>query len=381
LGRRIALVDVLREIKSEIPEDAVYLYLLGVDNSGLSEVLFDEFHKGVYDNEGSNAVAGKVKPLVIPTSVRKMVREYVDRTILRDIDYSNDSEAFRIYSFDECTSNTYPKFVRDALDSVEIAQHASLDDHRSAVLSLKAAVCHGGVNHAVASSRGCLYAGCGSVLNDAKWRDLGFDVLSARQRSKLALFDQMYWMALTKMRSKNELLGPYEWSTFCDLMEVLSLLEYKRGFREASNAYAIHEYSKMAAVGQERIEKVRWDYPVAGLRNFITGAIDSSLELYSKFSPAAALLVGRNVRLSWLHDICQTGRTLALRYYDEKAIRALVESKGPNTQSVAVRLFMEQEIAIERRKIQTVASVLKTNRHERNQYDGECDCEAPCECC
>ena len=376
LGRRIALIDVLREIQSEIPDDAVYLYLLGVDNSGLGELLMDEFHKGAYDGEGSDANAVKIKPVPIPAALRKMVKEYITRTILKEL--TDKAYMSCIYVDFEAMHNTYPKFIRDALDSVAIAQNASLDDHRAAVLTLKAATCGGGLKHINDTSRGYVEAGYLGRVRDDQWKAMDFDVLSPRQKSKLVLFDSMYCHALSQMRAKNELLGPYEWSTFCDLMEVLTILEYCRGFREAANAYAVHEYAKMAAVGRERIARVCYDYPVSRLRSQCTGAIDSGLELYSKLSPAAALLVGRNVRVHWFHDICGTTNTLFLRYYDEKALRAHLEAKGPNTSSTAVRLFMEQEVAIERRKIAEISCVLKNNRRH-DCYEGEC--EAPCECC
>ena len=373
LSRSLALTGLLRELSPDVPDDAVLFYLVNTDCSGLKQSVFDNLYNSVGYYEGNPTLSQPMKPIAIPDALRKMTNEYFITILVSEL-YSASWNAcdscFDPYS----RAWLFPKKVRDALDRVPITNCATLQDHKVMVDSLRASICNDTIDTSDQSKR---YWDCDR--REKYWKNQGFDVLSVKQVTKLRQLRDMYSATVNEMRLSRKMPNPYEWSTLCDVLELILILGYNNGFVEASNAYSLYEYAKMAEVGRERTKKFSDPYEVNRLRDLHSASIDRSLDFYSKLSPKAALMIGRNTRLSFFESACGVSSPMPIMSWDDRAIRKYLAYKHQD-QSTAVKLFMKYEVAIQRRKIEEISRTIRKHGHACDRCEeGEQPCD--CACC
>ncbi len=151
---------------------------------------------------------------------------------------------------------------------------------------------------------------------------------------------------------------------------------YRGGFIEAANAYTLYEYAKMVEAGRERARRIPDLYPVSNQKDPYTTTIDACADFYSKLSPMAALMTGRNVRVDCFFYRDRSVPRVFNWLYEHRAIKRYLE-KFKQPQSTAVKLFAQYEVAVQRFKICRIQDTISSQKR------GDC-CESscdPCECC
>ena len=375
LSRSLALVGVLRELSQDVPDDAVLLYLINNDCSGLKNSVFSELYRnvGVWENQNPT-LSNPLKNVNVPDALRTMANEYFMTLLVTEI-YTAVWASSGNNFCEEGRVQVMPRKVREALDRVPITAHATVQDHKVMIDALKASISIDSFKIADPHRSDYDYR---SIDREEYWKKQDFDVLSPKQLSKIFQLRDMFCDAIGKMKMERKLLNPYEWSTLCDLIDLILILTYSGGFIEASNLYSLYEYSKMAESGRERAVMFFEPYQVSHLSNLRGSTIDKALSFYSKLSPKAALMTGRNVRLNFFR-CCGASSALPLWYEEERAIRKYLEFKRQPV-STAVKLFMKYEIAIQRKRIWEISMTLREQKRR-----GDCCCaDDPCEapgCC
>ena len=375
LCRRIALVSLLREISgANIPDDAVLFYLINTDCAGLKSTIFDDLYDSTRWGE-STATQQPMHNITIPDGIRKMAEGYLFEMIAEELRFCfwNGCDSYQLWG-NTNTAPIFPKKIREALDRAQITANAELLDHKATVDALHACICNETIEVGKKNNDAPSF-----VSRKGYWQSQHFDVLSFKQIGKISQLRDLYHRAVNKMTMSRKLLNKYEWNTLCDLLEVLLVLNYDCGYMEAANAFTVLEYAKMAEVGRERAKKFEELYEVRKLRSLYSTSIDRALDFYSRLSPEAAILVGRNVRASFFSQGCGVESVLPIWHHDAQAIKRYLEFKKQNV-STSVKIFMRYEVAIERRKIDELGRALKSHNHTcRRGYD-ECE-DSPCCCC
>ena len=385
--RVIALIGVLRELTDAVPDDAVLLYLYNVDCSGLRDCIL----RSVYDKpsrfgsvDNRTPVTSMPSPkLIIPDALRKMADNYFFSVLHEEIRYSNS------YSEEQCLRapgykdsqwvKAYPKAVRDALDVARLTAHASLDDHKAVIDTLRASVCTAATNLAtrVDSMRDRWCSTFSYKVTNYEWKRYGFDILTRAQEDTIQLLFDMYFRAIDKLMLDKKIPNPYVWSTFCNLLEILILLKSPLGFAQAANLYTVHEYAKMAEVGHQRIALIDNETYASRSKDQYGCLVDEGVKICSKLSPKAVLMLGRNARLDFI--TYSTG-IFQSAGYSSSALEKYINENNRTT-STAVSLFVKYELAIQRSKLSAIKRAIDEKR-KNGQSRYEC-CEAPCEdaCC
>ena len=372
LSRSLALVGVLRELSQDVPDDAVLLYLINNDCSGLKDSVFSELYRNVsvWGNQNPT-LSNPLKNVNVPDALRTMANEYFMTLLITEIYTAVWASSGNNFST-EGRVQVMPRKVREALDGVPITAHATVQDHKVMIDALKASISIDSFKIADPHRSDYDYR---SIDREMYWKQQDFDILSPKQLSKIFQLRDMFCYAISKMKMERKLLNPYEWSTLCDLIDLILILTYSGGFIEASNLYSLYEYSKMAESGRERAVMFSEPYQVSHLSNLRGSTIDKALSFYSKLSPKAALMTVRNVRLN-LFRCCEASSALPLWYEEERAIRKYLEFKRQPV-STAVKLFMKYEIAIQRKRIWEISMTLRKQSREGNCCCADDPCEAP----
>lgn len=370
LSRNIAFIGLLREMSDEVPDDAVLFYLINTDCAGLKDSVFSDLYDSARWAENSTT-ATPMKELRIPDGLRKMTEGYFFNILLDEIMHIAYCYSDLLCRESSGSVWTLPSKVREALDRVQITTHATVQDHKPAIDALHASICNETIatDTAWRSMRDC------ESGRAAFWNKQGFDTLSFKQMAKIRQLFDIFHRAMDKMRMDRKRLNPFEWATFCDLLDVMILLTHEGGYTEAANVYTLHEYAKMAEVGRERGRKFNEVWEVSRLRSLYGSAIDRALDFYSKLSPKASILIGRNVLVHFFNSSCRVTNALPMWEGDERNIRRYLEFKRQPV-STAVKLFMKYEVAIHRRKIEEIGYTLRKHNHSCDRE--ECCCDAPC---
>lgn len=376
LNRTIALSGVLRELSETVPDDAVFFYLNNTDCSGLKNCIFRNLWNNFDWDDKNPVLSTPTKRCFIPDAIRKMTHEYFMSILVSELEGA-------LWETTNCTvgrnSYVFPKRIREALDRVPVTEGATLQDHKVMIDSLKASISIDTIN---ASDSQRNMSRCMARSN--WWKQQGFDILSQSQVNKLYKLRNMYLSAVRKMALDRKLLSPYEISTMCDLLIVLCILMYREGFIEAANAYTLYEYSKMAEAGHERVKRLPQIYQVSEQKNLYYTSVDACVDCYSKLSPMAALMTGRNVRIDNFYYRSRGSNKPFNWLYEQHAIKRYLESiKQP--QLTSVKLFVQYEVAIQRFKIYRIQDALADANRDGNRClcSVSCDDRAdePCEYC
>ena len=379
LSRNIALIDMLRTMPRNVPDDAVLLYLHNNDMSGLGDLIFGQISLWHQRRENSSATADIPRKIEIPEELRTMAGEFLFSVIIEEIYNLRENGCWRTMSSATATTPVYPLAVRNALTTAYFANGASVHDHREVIDVLRANICN---DASITANHGVL------PFDERKrfWKKQNFDVLTSAQMSKISAMHGIVSNAIREMCMSRQLLAPYDMSGLLDLMEVLLVLQHTGGYIEASNTFAMHEYAKMTEIGRERARPV-WhdDYHVRSMTDERRAMVSPALDFYTRLTPQAVLLMGRNSRL-WAIDRTMGNdgaNGLELGWWYADALRNYLEKNGQTVQNVTAKIFIKQEVAINVLKIGSINDdIHRHNREFTGGYircdDGDCCEDSPC---
>ena len=376
LARDIAITDVFREFGGGIPDDAVLLYLMNCDCSGIKDCIFESIDS-CYWNHESPVTEPKKRPIRIPDALRKMADEYFISAVLQEL--CGCCYGYDEFGYDTEKLDAIPKAIGDVLNSIQVTNHAELMDHKPIIDAVRAVIANESIK--VTEGKSTYPSTYTRRLSNEMWAKHKFEAITGRQRMTLHQLATLRYRMIDKLRLTRKLPSKYEWDTFCNLLDILLVMYYKGGYNESSNMFTIHEYAKMAEVGRERTPKFEDLSSVSRMRDLWSAQLDKALDLYSRLSPMASVMIGRHGRLSRFGLECENPHILPMWGWEEHIFRSYLENKPAGT-STAVKLFMKYEIAIQRLKLEGLArQVAKYNRENgRSDYIRECDCAEDCDC-
>jgi hypothetical protein len=381
LARNIAAVDVLREVGESVKDDAVLMYLVCCDNSGLKECVMSDLERSTHEDWHSAALNKKDTLLNIPTGLRKMTYDYGMAVLFHEVcallysgcDYGElyspcDGWGTRI--------DALPKKVRDILDTANITNEAELIDHRPVIDSLRAVIINESLT--ITNDRRAKLAEYNHMAQTDIWRKYGFDAVTPKQANTICRLRSIARRVTGEFQLSRKLPNKFVWDALCNLIDVLLVLDYKNGYVAASNIFTVHEYAKMAEVGRER--GCRYDEPFYGVRdqhNLRMSSVDHTVDLCSKMSPLASFMLGHNGRMNMLSMYNDEIDCLPMHHWDQKMIKHYLTSLFPATSS-AVKMFVKYEIALERVKLRHLSEYARRHMEKTGQTRDCCPCGCDC---
>lgn len=316
IHRAFSLIGVMRNVNTdEVPLDLIYLYLTYTDPTSLRDILFFSFQdKSDIKRDKDLAIGNRLNiPKGLGTMATRFLKHCCQQHVAHLLALTGNKNV-------TCDGNEvvkcYPAFVNRVLRQLTIPRMAKLNEVKHLIDALHGALCP-------------VYDR--TMINK--------EPLDAVSEQKIMDLRTLIW---NTMYDDEWFLSPYLRNTFCNLLEVILLLQ-TIGVTYSLALCIRWAYDFSRTFSEDRGAFVVKPDTIVPIQT-PCGVMDKALSVLSRLSPQAALCVGFNDAVKYIDQ--EGDKFDLLKPYDVLTLENVLSTN--KTPSRETALYMQHEIELEK---------------------------------